>query len=71
MDLVIFTEKILNGKLHFLCSESGLSFFENRLKTLSRKILKMCQMGYLRLLIKVLVGGTYLGDLKFVQIFQT
>ena len=27
-DLVTFTEKILNGKLHFLCSESSTIFSE-------------------------------------------
>ena len=25
-DLVTFTEEIRNGKLHFLCSEYGISF---------------------------------------------
>ena len=27
-DLVTFTEKILNGKLHFLCSESFFAFIQ-------------------------------------------
>ena len=48
MDLVIFTEEILNGKLHFLCSDirmmrkiqfcSSVNIFINGLFTLEEKL---------------------------------
>ena len=34
MDLVTFTEEILNGKLHFLCS--GVTFFPQNVKKIRR-----------------------------------
>ena len=35
-DLVTFTEEILNGKLHFLCSVSPIKALPNKTKSVSR-----------------------------------
>ena len=38
LDLVTFTEKILNGKLHFLCSENWINLSTGLQKSLILKL---------------------------------